>query len=268
MKTKDKRVGISLLVATLICATIGIVCIAYAITNGQFDGDQHPYVGAVNNGVNMCSGALISPKVFVTAAHCFFYDGEPVWVTFDSETDGPGPEPEVMYRGKWHPHPDFCFGCGSNEGLPGFDTHDVAVVVLNKKVKLSRYAQLPEEGLVDSQPMGTEVVVVGYGANSFYVGESQPVPVSLYDRYFAITELIADNHENSDEFIKLTANPSQGKGGDCYGDSGGPNLLSDTDTIIAITSYGANPMCSGVGYSNRIDKTYALEFIEGFLQKK
>jgi secreted trypsin-like serine protease len=65
----------------------------------------------------------------------------------------------------------------------------------------------------------------------------------------------------------ITANPAQGKGGFCFGDSGGPNLLGDTNTILAITSYGADPICAGVGYSNRIDTEYALEFINSFLEE-
>jgi len=235
---------------------------AHAITNGQPDGDGHPYVGAANNGVVFCSGAAISPTVFVTAAHCFFYPGERVEVTFDAEPFSPGPP--VYYEGTWYPHPDFCLGCGP--GLPGSDTHDVGVVVLDEPgVNLTEYAELPGVGLVDTLDMGTEVTVVGYGAQGFAVGGGPPEPVFLLARYFAPTELIASSHQPSGEYIKLTANPAQGKGGSCFGDSGGPNLLRDTNTILAVTSYGANPMCAGVGYSNRIDTEYALEFINSFL---
>jgi hypothetical protein len=35
--------------------------------------------------------------------------------------------------------------------------------------------------------------------------------------------LIASKHKNSGEFIKITANPAQGKGGVSFGDSGGQN---------------------------------------------
>src|SRR5262249_11661026 len=40
------------------------------------------------------------------------------------------------------------------------------------------------------------------------------------------------------EFIKLSANPSQGTGGACFGDSGGPDLLGDT--ILAVNSFVTN----------------------------
>ncbi len=48
---------------------------ARAITYGQPDGNKHPNVGALVGTFDgqtypYCSGALISPTVFLTAAHC------------------------------------------------------------------------------------------------------------------------------------------------------------------------------------------------------
>jgi secreted trypsin-like serine protease len=238
---------------------------ATAIIGGQPDGENHPYVAAVGGMVNgemmLCSGAAISSTLLITAAHCFENPGQPVLVTFDP--DGPLDPDSIIHAGIWNPHPDFCLGCAP--GLPGFDTHDVAVVQLFVPISLSRYAQLPSDGLVDSLPMRTEVTVVGYGTLGFVVGNGPPEPFSLIQRYFGTVELIKSNHVHSDEYMKISANPAKGKAADCFGDSGGPNLWGSSDTILGITSYGANPMCAGVGYSNRIDIEYALEFIESFL---
>jgi len=65
--------------------------------------------------------------------------------------------------------------------------------------------------------------------------------------------------------IKLSANPAQGKGGICFGDSGGPDLLGGTDTVLAVNSFVTNANCAGVTYSQRVDLPDILAFIGQFL---
>ena len=115
--------------------------------------------------------------------------------------------------------------------------------------------------------MGTEVTIVGYGVQYFDTGGGPREPVYSLERYYASSSLVASDQVNSDEFIKLTQNPGQGKGGFCFGDSGGPDLLEQegTATILAVNSWGNNANCTGVGYSNRIDTESALEFIWSYL---
>jgi hypothetical protein len=122
------------------------------------------------------------------------------------------------------------------------------------------------EGQVDTLAMHTNVDIVGYGVQGFVRGGGQPGQVFLWTRYYAPSQLIDANFEQSGEYIKLTANPSQGTGGTGFGDSGGPDLLGGTDTILAINSYGTNNNGAGVSYSNRIDLSYALQFIGGYMK--
>lgn len=74
-----------------------------AITFGVPDGDAHPNVGLIMYRIELfhpdigtyyynwgfCSGALIAPDLFLTAAHCA-YGEEPnlpiLWVSFDTRT--------------------------------------------------------------------------------------------------------------------------------------------------------------------------------------
>jgi hypothetical protein len=249
----------SLIVATVVLGLlVGSVGIAYGITNGEPDGDGHPYVALIFGPPWLCSGAAISEDVLVTAAHCFDVPGQAVSVTFDSEP------PFTWYTGVWHPHPDYCPGCGP--GLKGFDTHDVAVVVLDDAVSLPGYAALPTEGLVDTLPMRQDVDLVGYGIHGWIRGGGWPFGNEDWDitRYYAPAQLVASNHVHSAEYIKLTANPAQGKGGTCFGDSGGPDLLGGSNIILGVNSYVTNMNCTGVTYSNRIDLDYALEFINSY----
>ncbi len=83
---------------------------------------------------------------------------------------------------------------------------------------------------------------------------------------FAPAEVIQSNDAISAEYLKVSQNEAQGKGGTCFGDSGGPVLYGDT--ILAVTSFGSNSNCAGVGYYNRVDTPDALDFINSLLLLK
>lgn len=241
----------TIVLAILLLALVTVV--ASAISNGEPDAGRHPYVALITDGEWACSASAISDTVLVTAAHCL--TKSTIAATFSEAGDGP------WVSGTIYRDPEWCILCGPNYGLPNFDTHDVAVVVLDRPVELARYASLPSPGLVDTLANKTDVDLVGYGAQ-FSSGGGPRIPYDgVFTRYFASTELVASNHAHAEEYIKLASNPSQGTGGFCFGDSGGPDLLAGTDTILAVNSYLTNNNCSGVTYSNRIDTESALGFI-------
>jgi len=237
------------------------------VTNGEPDGDRHPYVGIaiqvipdMPGFVSVCSGSALSSTVFLTAAHCFDPD-LPVFVAYKSAP--PFNFATDFTEGTFHPNPDWCIACGP--GLPGFDSHDVAVITLEAPADPGEFASLPSVGLVDTLPMNTPVDIIGYGVQGFIRGGGQPGQVFLFTRYFAPSLLVQSNNVQSVEFIKLTANPAKGKGGLCFGDSGGPDILSGTNTILAVNSYVTNGNCAGVTYSQRVDLPDILDFITDFL---
>jgi hypothetical protein len=262
-----------LVAAAVLSIALGSVGVAYAVTNGQPDGDAHPYVGllvfdAGGGPAWRCSGALIAPDVVLTAGHCT--DGaEAARVWFDEIVQGNPEYPfsgATSYDGIPYTNPDFCIGCGN--GLPGFALRDVGIVVLTEPVPVDvvgEYAALPDAGLVDTLPNKTDMTVVGYGVQELHHGGGPPYWTGLRVRLFAPSQLIAANFVHSDEFIRMTMNPGGGTGGTCFGDSGGPDLLGDTDTVLAVNSYVTNYNCSGVGYSSRVDIPEVLNWINGFL---
>lgn len=257
------------LVALLVPAT------ASAITGGSPDGSAHPYVGMAGNGVNVCSGSLVSPTVYVTAGHCFATttsrlgttpDGHPiVKVSFDPRGATVPSNQRVNFYGVEYAHPQFCEGCGTG---PSSLDHDVAVVKFATPIPTSivpRYAQLPRLGLDDTLG-GATADIVGYGIQVLANGGGQdPEILLLGSRYAAQTTLLPGDGVLAPRFVKLGSSQAADNGGVCRGDSGGPNLVAGTDTIAAITSFGMNDRCKGVAYSYRLDTPDARDFLSQFV---
>jgi hypothetical protein len=262
----------ALLVAAL--AAVAIAMPASAITNGEPDAGRHPYVGLAVFDVDgapshRCSASLLTPTVVLTAGHCTVgTSAARIWFDEDvaSNTEYPF-SGATSYDGAPYTHPDFCNPCGG--GLPGFAKWDVGIIVLSEPVPMSavdEYAVLPAGGLVDSLSNKTPIDLVGYGVSARSTGGGPPTWGGPRVRLFARAELIAPGkYSHSAWVIKYTQNGAKGKGGTCFGDSGGPDLLAGTDTVIAVNSYVTNGNCAGVGYSSRIDRADTLAWIESFL---
>ena len=236
---------------------------ALAITYGQRDESRHPEVGALLDVsptaiVTNCSGTLISPTVFLTAAHCD--TGNPtVWVSFDAQLTAQS----KLYIGTFHGDPLFANAQG--------DAHDIAVVVLAESVAEAAPASLPAAGLLDAMKAGktltnaTRFTAVGYGGEQrSFDGQGKWFIVSHGVREYAVSSFNSLNKG----YLRLSQNPTHGDGGTCYGDSGGPNFLGadagETTTIAAITTTGDTP-CASTGVAYRLDTDSARAFLGRFV---
>lgn len=126
---------------------------------------------------------------------------------------------------------------------------------------VSGYGALPDLGLVDTLGAQTDVQLVGYGIE-YHIGEGPPYWTLDYARHCALAELLSSTDIN----VRVSANIGQDKGFAGQGDSGGPVLHGDTDTILALISFSTNVQTRmGVTYASRVDIPEVLEWIESFL---
>ncbi len=261
------------MIAVLVVLTLVLVTPAAAITYGEPDAGQHPYVGLVGfydsagNWLWRCSGTLISPNVLLTAGHCTSPDGADVpakaQVWFDEQV--------VLNPGIGYP--DFGGVLGTPIANPNYhglylpNTNDVGVVLLDTPVNDRGFATLPEIGYLDglATRRGQQDVTfmpVGYGLN-----EVKPRDVSLRTRYKAVSHLVNLRSALTDGYNLHTSNnpgnwsKGDASGGTCFGDSGGPVFYSNTSIVVAVTSFGMNSNCKGSDYGYRVDTAAAQSFI-------
>jgi secreted trypsin-like serine protease len=239
-----------LITLAAVMAALTAVSPAGAITNGTADGNRHPNVGGLVSSTQFsdgtwlyCSGTLISPTVFLTAAHCG-EDGERVGVTFDTAYQAG----DKVYSGTFEADPLY------NQSQS--DPHDIAVVVLDKAVRGITPAKLPTANSLSNLSGSQQFTSVGYGA--YEVTNGPGGHQYLYDD----VRMVATGTLNSTNpsWLRISMNPSTGNGGTCYGDSGGPNFLGTTQIIAAITITG-DAVCRSTNVDYRLDTQSARTFL-------
>ncbi len=226
------------------------------------DNGGHPNVGALladfsSDGITVndliCSGSLISSTVFLTAAHCLQFLPSlgitEVAVSFDSDlSDGVD---GVILSSVFEWDPAF--------GHDAADPHDIGVVVLPAPVGIPPVS-LPTASQLSSLAargglVGQEFVNVGYGV----VPEWKMGPPGFsFDgkRYVSSAFFLG----LTKAWLNLNQNvDARGEGGNCFGDSGSPHFLGDTDLAVALTVTG-DPNCRALGQHYRLDTPMARTF--------
>jgi hypothetical protein len=230
--------------------------VASAITYGQPDGNNHPNVGALVGTFDgqtrpYCSGTLISPTHFLTAAHCDIGTSE-VTLTFESGYTSKS----KLYEGTFYGDPLY------NQSQS--DPHDIAVVVFEKPIRGIEPAQLPILGQFESVAKDQKFTTVGYGGQEALNQPGGPVIGHLNTREYAVSTFDA----LGPGYLRLSQNPATGDGGSCYGDSGGPNFLGagskETDIIAGITITG-DALCKSTNVIYRLDTESARAFLANYV---
>lgn len=250
-----------------ILAAFAVMVMAFspvgAVTDGEVASDaDYPYVGlmvaqdADGNPLWRCSGTLLSSRLFLTAGHCTESPAAHVEIWFDADVESGIPDNGYPYTG-WvggtpYTHPQY--------DPNAFYLYDVGVVVLDKPLKMDRYGALPEYDQLDAYGQGAEFTAVGYGLQKSYPDAASWKNEALRIRMISYPQIIQINQGIVGSEMLLLSNNAN-TGGTCFGDSGGPNFIGETNIVGGVTSFGRNGTCAGTGGVYRIDRADDLNWI-------
>lgn len=235
---------------------------AAAITYGTPDGTTHPQVGALiadqaySDGTwAYCSGTLVSPTVFVTAAHC----GDPGQTTARISFSSHYHDGDVTYTGRYIPDPRY----GGAES----DPHDLAVVVLTKPVRGITPARLPSAGLLDRLKADGTLAAAAFTSVGFGSYAPQNGPGGYTYLYDDLRQQATGSYNSlTNAWLRLSENPATGDGGTCYGDSGGPNFLGGASSnLLVATTISGDSVCRATNVDYRLDTADARAFLGQYL---
>lgn len=241
------------------------------IVNGQPTASSYANVGAlifdwweplgvVNGDDQWCTGTLISPTVFVTAAHCvitpYTPPGSRFYVSF---------APDLLAR-NIKVIAATGYAADPKYGHDQAKLHDLAVVFLPASATRGiTPAELPTAGELDRlSAQGalskTLFVNVGYGSSASRTGP----PRFGWDgkRNMSKSEFMG----LQPTWLGLLMNTSAtGEGGDCYGDSGGPKFLDGNPNRIYATVTTGDYPCRATTWDWRLDTPEARAFLGQFV---
>ena len=240
------------------------------IVNGTPTGSSYGSVGALmfdyyGDGLSgddeVCTGSLISPTVFLTAAHCvadfaFTPPGSQFYVSF---------APDLYSKSaKYIKATGYTF-----DPLYGHDQanlHDLAVIFLpaNATKGMTLY-RLPSRGELDALSakgaLASAIFInVGYGTSASRTG----IPSFGYDGKRSMSE--SEFMGLQPYWLGLLMNTSAtGLGGDCYGDSGGPKFLKTNPGVVYATVTTGDYNCRATTWDYRTDTDDARAFLGQFV---
>jgi hypothetical protein len=203
--------------------------VASPIINGSM-AMEYPEAALVDMQLNgepaaSCSGAVIAPRVVLTAGHCIFgFNG---WVITTPFASGQKSRAREAVTYDWQVPSEFVD--------PRY--HDVGLIFLDRPIRLSSYPAIATRPV----PRGKKIVNIGriqngrFSSSALFVSKPMEVEdgaASGFPFDYAASEIIQS------------------------GDSGGPDLLVNTHSIVAVNS----------GAGNGVEVLARVDLLSGWIQ--
>ena len=224
--------------------------------------------------------------IVLTAAHCVDYvvgEGgvgiQNMRISFDPLLTHVGGTPLTgSYSiAKYEIHPVYLEALATTPRLAnskmfgiGLGREDVALLWLDTP-RSRGFKDPPIPGLEPSQVIGEgglagvdlksqTFTVAGYGFNGFVTGSimSNAISVLWSGRNYKEVGVVSTEDLTGDRYLKLSECI-------CFGDSGGPAFLGDTDTIASLAVWVGSARCRGPAYEYRLDTALAHDFLDLYL---
>jgi hypothetical protein len=200
--------------------------------HARSDAGHVAVVSVQTGGGSLCSGTIIDKSAdgkttrILTAAHCCRGGDPPRTVVLGSDYEDSSRQVSVSH---WDRHP--CYNGLSND-------YDFCLVETQSDTPIA-VTPIPLASAPDNLGPGSRITAVGYG--------STPGSNTL--------RRVVEGHLIEVHPLTIAVDQRQGRGGICFGDSGGPMLITQNgrEVVAGVTSFGApTSLCNIIGAGGRV----------------